>query len=492
MDPRYPRMDYTSRRFADALAELLRQEAGDPHARVNLREFFGRVKGWKYETLRKQISGERTLQAEAIEAMAECLGVSPEYFQEYRRHQIEQTISDHPELVDLFYDLAGEPRAVAGRDRRTAWSRGSSINWPNSATSTPIWPRGCSNSSVEGQVSDIQAAAFLMGLRTKGETADEIYGIARTMRAFGTPVVIPCDEPLVDIVSTGGDRLATFNISTTAAFVAAGAGVRIAKHGSRGQTSHSGSADLLQALGARVDLPPDAIATCVRRVGIGFMFAPLHYQPIRHMLPMRRGLNMRTIFNFIAPILNPAGVKRQLTGVSETRYLSTLATALARLGSEHALFAHGDDGLDEISISGPTTMVELNDGAVGEPFSVVPEDFGLRRWPLIDLVGGDPVKNAEVTRRVLTGEPGGPLDVVLLNAGAAVYLSGRAASIQEGVEKARASVDSGAAHAKLTAFIDFTTSVSDAPRVRGGTPLFGAAARRPTADRPPNVQDGRA
>ena len=489
MDPRYPRMDYTSRRFADALAELLRQEAGDPHARVNLREFFGRVKGWKYETLRKQISGERTLQAEAIEAMAECLGVSPEYFQEYRRHQIEQTISDHPELVDLFYDLLV--------------SRARSLD----AIAVPLVSRVLDQLAeqrdldadlasrvfeliVEGQVSDIQAAAFLMGLRTKGETADEIYGIARTMRAFGTPVDIPCDEPLVDIVSTGGDRLATFNISTTAAFVAAGAGVRIAKHGSRGQTSHSGSADLLQALGARVDLPPDAIATCVRRVGIGFMFAPLHYQPIRHMLPMRRGLNMRTIFNFIAPILNPAGVKRQLTGVSETRYLSTLATALARLGSEHALFAHGDDGLDEISISGPTTMVELNDGAVGEPFSVVPEDFGLRRWPLIDLVGGDPVKNAEVTRRVLTGEPGGPLDVVLLNAGAAVYLSGRAASIQEGVEKARASVDSGAAHAKLTAFIDFTTSVSDAPRVRGGTPLFGAAARRPAADRPPNVQDG--
>jgi anthranilate phosphoribosyltransferase len=197
------------------------------------------------------------------------------------------------------------------------------------------------------------------------------------------------------------------------------------------------------------------------------MFAPLHYQPIRHMLPMRRGLNMRTIFNFIAPILNPAGAKRQLTGVSEARYLSTLATALARLGSEHALFAHGDDGLDEISISGPTTMVELSDGRVGEPFSVMPEDFGLRRWPLIDLVGGDPIKNAEVTRRVLTGEPGGPLDVVLLNAGAAVYLSGRAASIGEGVEKARASVDSGAAHAKLAAFIDFTTSVSDTPQVRG-------------------------
>lgn len=468
IDPGYPRTDYTSRRFADALAELLRHESGDSRARVNLREFFGRVEGWKYETLRKQISGERTLQPEAIEAMAEILGVPPEYFQEYRRHQIEQTISDHPELVDLFYDLLV--------------SRARSLD----AIAVPLVSRVLDQLAeqrdldadlasrvfeliVEGQVNDIQAAAFLMGLRTKGETADEIFGIARTMRAFGTPVNITCDEPLVDIVSTGGDRLATFNISTTAAFVAAGAGVRIAKHGSRGQTSHSGSADLLQALGARVDLSPEAIAACVRRVGIGFMFAPLHYQPIRHMLPMRRGLNMRTIFNFIAPILNPAGVKRQLTGVSEARHLTTLATALARLGSEHALFAHGDDGLDEISISGPTTMVELTDGRVGEPFSVAPEDFGLGRWPLIDLVGGDPIKNAEVTRRVLTGEPGGPLDVVLLNAGAAVYLSGRAASIGEGVEKARISVHSGAAHAKLTAFVDFTTSVSDASQP--GRPL---------------------
>jgi len=463
--PGYSRTDYTRRRFADALAELLRQEAGDPRARVNLREFFGRVDGWKYETLRKQISGERTLQPEAIEAMAESLAVPPEYFQEYRRHQIEQAITDHPELVDLFYDLLV--------------SRARSLD----AIAVPLVSRVLDQLAdqrdldadlasrvfeliVEGHVSDVQAAAFLMGLRTKGETAEEIYGIARTMRAYGIPVNVVCDEPLVDIVSTGGDRLATFNISTTAAFVAAGAGVRIAKHGSRGQTSHAGSADLLQALGARVDLPPEDIATCIRRVGMGFMFAPLHYQPIRHMVPMRRGLNMRTIFNFIAPILNPAGVKRQLTGVSEARYLTTLATALARLGSEHALFAHGEDGLDEISVSGPTTLVELRDGLVGQPFSVVPEDFGLQRWPLIDLVGGDPVKNAEVTRRVLAGEPGGPLDIVLLNAGAAVYLAGRAASIREGVERARTSVESGAAHAKMTAFVDFTRAVSDVPRGR--------------------------
>ncbi len=313
---------------------------------------------------------------------------------------------------------------------------------------------------VEGNVSDVQAGAFLMGLRTKGETGEEIVGFARTMRAYGTPVSIECPEPLVDIVSTGGDRLATFNISTTAAFVAAGAGVRIAKHGSRGQTAHAGSADLLQALGARVDLSPDAVGACVREVGMGFMFAPLYYRPIRHMVPMRRTLNMRTVFNFIAPILNPAGVKRQLTGVSDIRYLKVMADALGPLGYEHALLAHGDDGLDEMSISGPTTMVELRDGVVSEPYSVAPEDYGLSRWPLRDLVGGDPVRNAEVTKRVLSGEPGGPLEVVLLNAGAVIHLSGKADTITEGVRMVREAVDSGRAWKTMTAFVGFTKAIA--------------------------------
>ncbi|MHB9116143.1 MAG: anthranilate phosphoribosyltransferase [Thermoleophilia bacterium] len=458
IDSSFPRLDYTRKRFADALADLLRQEAGDPHARVNLRDFFGRVEGWEYETLRKQISGERSLKPEAIEAMAQALSVAPEYFQEFRKHQIDQAIATHPELVDLFYDLLV--------------SRAKSLD----ATAVPLVSRVLDQIAarkdldadlasrvleliVQGQVSDVQTAAFLMGLRTKGETGEEIFGFARTMRKYGTPVEIAVDEPLVDIVSTGGDRLATFNISTTAAFVAAGAGVRIAKHGSRGQTSHAGSADLLQALGARIDLAPESVAACVRDVGIGFMYAPLHYAPIRHMVPMRRNLNMRTVFNFIAPILNPAGVKRQLTGVSDARYLTTLAAALCRLGSEHALFAHGDDGLDEISVTGPTTLVELRDGTVGEPFSVAPEDFGLQRWPLMDLAGGDPLKNAEVTRRVLAGEPGAPLDIVLLNAGAAVYLAGRATTIAAGVDAARESVESGRALERLTAFVDYTRSV---------------------------------
>ena len=465
VDAQYQRVTFTQKPFADALAELLRNEQGDPGARVNLRGFFGRVEGWEYETLRKQIVGERTLKPEVIEAIAEALGIAPQYFQEYRRHELERAIVTHPELVDLFYDLMV--------------SRARSLD----AIAVPLVSRVLDQLAeqrdldadlasrvleliVEGQVSDVQAGAILMGLRTKGETAEEIYGFARTMRAYGTQVHIDSAQPLVDIVSTGGDRLATFNVSTTAAFVAAGAGVRVAKHGSRGQTSHAGSADLLQALGARIDLPPEAVAACVRDVGMGFMFAPLHYRPIRHMVPMRRALNMRTVFNFIAPILNPAGVKRQLTGVSDARYLTTLAEALARLGSERALMAYGDKGLDEISISGPTTMVELRDGVVSKPFSVAPEDFDLPCWPLKDLAGGDPVKNAEITKRVLAGEHGAPRDIVLLNAGAAIHLAGKAASIADGVEAARAAVDSGRAWKTMVAFVEYTKAVAR-PRSAG-------------------------
>jgi anthranilate phosphoribosyltransferase len=459
---------YTQRPFAEALTELLQREAGATGGRVNLRQFFGRVSGWEYETLRKQMSGERTLKPEAMEAMAEALGVPPEYFLEYRRYQIEESISTHPELVDLFYDLLV--------------SRAKSLD----AIALPLVSRVLDQLAaktdldadlasrvleliVEGHVSDVQAGAFLMGLRTKGETGEEIYGFARKMREYATLVDLDTTEPAVDIVSTGGDRLATFNISTTAAFVAAGAGVTVAKHGSRGHTAHAGAADLLQALGARIDLAPEAVAACVREVGLGFMFAPLHYRPIRHMVPMRRTLNMRTVFNFIAPILNPAGVKRQLTGVSDPRYLTTLAEALARLGSEHALLVHGEDGLDEISVCAPTTVVELRDGKVSRPWTITPEEFGLARWGLKELAGGDPARNAEITKRVLAGEPGAAQDVVLLNAGAAIHLAGKAGSIRAGVEAARAAIDSGAAWEAMIRFVEHTRSVSAGRTTRGGS-----------------------
>ena len=451
----FPRLRYTNKPFPDALTELLRRESGDPRAKINLTEFFKRVEGWKYETLRKQIASERTLQPEAIEAMADALGVAPEYFREYRQLQMRQAIATHPELVDLVYDLlmsrAKSLDAIAVPLVSRVLDQLAERRNLDSDTASRVLEL-----MMDGQVGDVQAAALLMGMRVNGETGEEIYGFARTMRSYGTPVVIDGAEPLVDIVSTGGDRLATFNISTTAAFVAAGAGARVAKYGSRGQTSFAGSADLIQALGARVDLPPEAIAECVREVGIGFMFAPLHYKVIRHLVPLRRSLNMMTVFNFLGPILNPAGVKRQLSGVNDVRYLPVLAEALCRQGSEHAMLVHGEDGLDEISIGAPTTVVEVREGTVGEPFTITPEAFDLPRWPLKDLVGGDPVKNAGITRRVLSGEQGAPLDVVLLNAGAAVHLAGLAASIQDGVTMAREAVDSGRAWEKMTAFVEFT------------------------------------
>ena len=455
---RFPRFRYSAKAFPEALAELLRQEAGDPRARINLSEFFRRVEGWEYETLRKQVAGERTLQPDAIEAMAQALHVAPEYFLEYRIHQIRQALSDHPELVDLVYDLL----VTRAKSLDAAAAPLVSIALDLLAEHQNLDADLASKileAIMQGQVGDIQTAAFLMGLRVKGETGEEISGFARTMQKSCTPVHIKTDEPLLDIVSTGGDRLATFNISSTAAFIAAGAGVKVAKHGSRGQTSYAGAADLMQALGARIDLAPEDIARCVQEVGFGFMFAPIHYRAIRRLLPVRRSLNMPTVFNLLAPILNPAHVKHQLTGVSDARHVPVLAEALARLGSKRAMVVHGEDGLDEISVSSPTIVVEVRDGVPGDPFHIYPERFGLRRWPLKYLVGGDPVKNASVTRRVLAGEPGAPLDVALLNAGAGIYLAGCADSLEEGLACARDSVQSGRALQTLNNFIEFTQSV---------------------------------
>jgi len=455
MTPFQYRWNYTSSPFSEALTELLRRDSGDPRARVNLREFFRRVEGWEYETLRKQVSAERTLQPEAIEAMAEALGVAPEYFQEYRRYQIEHAIADHSELIDLVYDLLVTRAKSLDAIAVPLVSRALDQLADRQELSEDLASRVL-ELIMEGQVGDVQMAAFLMGLRVKGETGAEISAFARTMRRYGEAVEVDTEEPLVDIVSTGGDRLSTFNISTTSAFVAAGAGVLVAKHGSRGQTSFSGAADLIQALGARIDIPSEAIARCIETVGFGFMFAPLHYPIIRDLVPIRRSLNMRTIFNLLGPILNPANVQRQLTGVSDSRFVTVIAEALARLGSKKSMVVHGEDGLDEISVSTPTSVVEVRDGVCSKPFTIQPEDFGLRRWPLKELVGGNPQKNAQITRRILTGEPGARMDVVVLNAGTAIYLADKADSITEGVEMARESLMSGAAWEKMTQFVEFT------------------------------------
>jgi anthranilate phosphoribosyltransferase len=251
-------------------------------------------------------------------------------------------------------------------------------------------------------------------------------------------------DGLVDTAGTGGGP-STFNISTAAALVAAGAGCAVAKHGNRSNTSRSGSADLLEALGIRIDLDPDAVAQCVEEVGFGFMFAPRHHAAMKHVAPVRKALGVRTIFNFLGPLTNPAGARRQLLGVSDRRYQETIAEALIGLECDRALVVSADDGLDEISVGGPTRVIEVRDGATHEWF-VAPGDFGITEAPLELIAGGSPDENAAVVRAVFDGSEQGPArDTVLLNAGAAILAAGAADDLRSGVDGARKAVDSGAA-----------------------------------------------
>ena len=297
-----------------------------------------------------------------------------------------------------------------------------------------------------GRSSDVQTAAFLIALRAKGETVPELVGLARTMRSLATPVAID-SERLVDTAGTGGGPT-TFNISTTAALIAAAAGCSVAKHGNRSSTSRSGSADLLEALGVRIDLGPDAVAQCIERTGFGFMVAPIHHAAMKHVVPVRRELAVRTIFNFLGPLTNPAGATRQLLGVADRRYQETIAEALAGLGADHALVVAGEDGLDELSISGTTRLIEVRNGSTEEWF-LTAEEVGLTEAPVESIAGGEPADNAEMVRKVLAGEPGPRRDVSLLNAGAAIYVAGEAERLTEGVEMAAAAIDSGAAERTL-------------------------------------------
>jgi anthranilate phosphoribosyltransferase len=310
---------------------------------------------------------------------------------------------------------------------------------------------------MSGRASEIQIAAFLIALRTKGETVQEIAGLAQAMRAFATPVRIPRDD-LLDTAGTGGGQR-TFNVSTTAALIAAGAGCAVAKHGNRSATGLSGSADLLEALGARIDLGPEAVARCITECGFGFMFAPSHHQATRYVVPVRRELAVRTIFNFLGPLTNPAGARRQLIGVSDPAYLDTMAGALARLGTEHALLVSSEDGLDELSISAATRMVEVR-GEELRGLSVTPDEVGLRRWPLSEIPGGDPAENARIARRILSGEAGAPRDLAILNAGAAIYVGGGASSLEEGARRAEEAIDTGAAQATLQRFVARTQELA--------------------------------
>ena len=308
----------------------------------------------------------------------------------------------------------------------------------------------CLHEVMGGRASEIQTAGLLIAFRTKGETVEEIAGMARAMRELSTPVESSRAD-LVDTAGTGGGR-PTFNVSTTAAFVAAGAGCPMAKHGNRSSTGRSGSADVLEALGARIDLAPEAVAACIDEIGFGFMFAPAHHPAMKHVVPVRKELAVRTIFNFLGPLTNPAGARRQLIGVSDRRFLDFMAAALGELGCEHALVVASDDGLDELSVSGPTHVVELRDGRISASV-VTPESVGLAVSPQDAVAAGTPEKNAGIARRVLAGDEGAERDLTVLNAGAAIYVGGLADSIEGGVRLAERAIDSGAASDLMERFV---------------------------------------
>jgi len=310
---------------------------------------------------------------------------------------------------------------------------------------------------MSGNASEIQIAAFLIALRTKGETVQELAGLAHAMRLFAARVDVGRDD-LLDTAGTGGGRR-TFNVSTTAALIAAGAGCVVAKHGNRSATGLSGSADVLEALGARIDLDPAAVARCIEDVGFGFMFAPAHHQATRYVVPVRRELAVRTIFNFLGPLTNPAGATRQLIGVSDPDYLETMAGALALLGTRHALLVWSEDGLDEISISAPTRVVEVIDEQVRD-YTLTPEEVSLPRAPAEEVPGGDPGQNAETARRIFAGERGVARDIAVLNAGAAIYAGGAADTLAAGVRAAEHAVDEGAAAATLERFVARTRELA--------------------------------
>jgi anthranilate phosphoribosyltransferase len=310
---------------------------------------------------------------------------------------------------------------------------------------------------MAGNASETQTAAVLIALRTKGETVDELVGLATTMRLLATPVTTGRDD-LIDTAGTGGGR-PTFNVSTTAALIAAGAGCAVAKHGNRSATGLSGSADLLEALGVRIDLAPEAVAQCIEEAGFGFMFAPAHHGATRHVVPVRKELAVRTIFNFLGPLTNPAGASRQVIGVSDPAFLHTIAGALARLGARKALVVSSADGLDEMSTAGTTTVVEV-DGERITTSEVAPEDVGLPRSTFEAIAGGTPEHNAEVTRRIFAGENGPTRDLAALNAGAAIYVAGRADTLEGGVRAAEQALDSGRAAEALDTLVALTQQLA--------------------------------
>jgi len=314
---------------------------------------------------------------------------------------------------------------------------------------------------MRGEVSPLMTAAIITGLRVKKETVGEITGAARVMRELSAKVDLPAHEHFVDIVGTGGDGASSFNISTTSMFVAAAAGARVAKHGGRSVSSKSGSADVLEALGAVIDLPPAKVAQCMQEVGIGFMFAPNHHPAMKVVAPVRKEMGVRTLFNILGPLTNPAGAPNILMGVFHPDLVGIQVRVLQALGAKHALVVWGRDGMDEISLGAATLVGELRDGEVRE-YEVEPEDFGLAMASSRNLR----VENAEESRAMLLealeGRRGVPHDIVCLNAGAALYAANVVDSIAEGIELARSTIASGAARAKMDAFVAVTRRLADA------------------------------
>jgi anthranilate phosphoribosyltransferase len=308
---------------------------------------------------------------------------------------------------------------------------------------------------MSGEATPAQFGAFVTGLRLKGETVDEIAGMARVMREKARRVHV--EGVLLDTCGTGGDARGTFNVSTAAAFVAAGAGARVAKHGNRAMTSRCGSADVLEALGARIDLSPEQVKACLEETGVGFMFAPSFHPAMKFAAGPRREIGVRTVFNILGPLTNPAGATCQVLGVADPSLAEMMAQVLARLGSRHALVVHGCDGLDEMSVCGPTLVCELVEGCLRQ-YEVTPQEVGLAVSETASLVGGTPEENAVALREVLAGRPGPQRDIVLLNAAAGLVAFGKASTLSEGVALAAEAIDSGAARERLERFVAATNS----------------------------------
>ena len=309
------------------------------------------------------------------------------------------------------------------------------------------------NEIMEGKATDAQIAGFLVALRFKRETIDEITACTRVMRQKASTIK-PKAEFLVDTCGTGGDGSNTFNVSTAAAFAAAGADISVAKHGNKSVSSKCGSTDVLAALGVNIELQPKQVEKCIEEVGIGFMFAPLFHPAMKHVIPARKETGIRTIFNILGPLTNPAGAESQVIGVFDSTLLTDIANTMKNLGSRHVMVVNGD-GLDEITIAGKTKVAELKDNKV-DVYDINPEDYGFEISPLNSIVGSDAKENAKIIEDVLKGEKGPKQDIVLLNAGAAIYTSGKVKSLKEGIEAAKQSIDSGKALKKLEALKEFT------------------------------------